>query len=372
MPPASSLKRSSSRAANPSTPKAGTRAAASSIASGMPSRRRQIAAAAAMTRPSAAVARLRGKGRDTNSRSAPERISPRGPRCPPPAHRAAGPGRSVRPGTRSGSRLVTIRVRPGLARSSDFRHAGRRLDQMLAVVEDQQELLDADRRRDSFGRRRLASRVRPSARATVAGTSQDRKAGRAPRSTRRRETRQKSAPALDAQSGLADAASTARVTSRYSAARAVTSLSSASRPINSETRSGRFVTRAGGGPRPWQPSHGFRPELIAVSGHSPDEIAIGAKDLSEHGDLGRQVIFLDDPVRPDAAHELVLAEDLPRASMRAISVSNARPPSSATRPSASSSRRWGTTLNLRNSILTGSSGGPALVADCSPGIQNFS
>jgi hypothetical protein len=50
-------------------------------------------------------------------------------------------------------------------------------------------------------------------------------------------------------------------------------------------------------------------ELIAAPSHRPDEIAIGAKNLSEHGDLGGQVVFLDDPVRPHAAHELVFAED---------------------------------------------------------------
>ena len=38
-------------------------------------------------------------------------------------------------------------------------------------------------------------------------------------------------------------------------------------------------------------------------------MAIGAQNLSEHGDLGSQVVFLDDPVRPHAAHELVLADD---------------------------------------------------------------
>ncbi len=50
-------------------------------------------------------------------------------------------------------------------------------------------------------------------------------------------------------------------------------------------------------------------ELIASPGHRPDEMAIGAKHLSEHVDLGRQAIFLDDLVRPHAAHELVFAED---------------------------------------------------------------
>jgi hypothetical protein len=38
-------------------------------------------------------------------------------------------------------------------------------------------------------------------------------------------------------------------------------------------------------------------------------MAIGAKNPSEYGNLGRQAIFLDDPVRPHAAHEFVFAED---------------------------------------------------------------
>src|SRR5262245_40700098 len=50
-------------------------------------------------------------------------------------------------------------------------------------------------------------------------------------------------------------------------------------------------------------------ELIAAARHRPDEIAIGTKNLSQHEDLGREVVFLDDPVRPHAAHELVLGED---------------------------------------------------------------
>jgi len=40
-------------------------------------------------------------------------------------------------------------------------------------------------------------------------------------------------------------------------------------------------------------------------------MAISAKRLSERGDLGWQVVFLDDPVRPHAAQEFVFAEDRP-------------------------------------------------------------
>ncbi len=38
-------------------------------------------------------------------------------------------------------------------------------------------------------------------------------------------------------------------------------------------------------------------------------MTIGAQNLSEPGDLGGQAIFLDHPVRPHAAQELVFAED---------------------------------------------------------------
>ena len=64
-------KRSSSRARSPSTPSSRTRAAASSIASGMPSSRRQISAIARETRP--AVNCRRGsaaRARATNSSTA--------------------------------------------------------------------------------------------------------------------------------------------------------------------------------------------------------------------------------------------------------------------------------------------------------------
>jgi hypothetical protein len=38
-------------------------------------------------------------------------------------------------------------------------------------------------------------------------------------------------------------------------------------------------------------------------------MTIGSEYLSEHGDLGRQVVFLDDLVRPHAAQEFVFAKD---------------------------------------------------------------
>src|SRR5207245_8794329 len=49
-------------------------------------------------------------------------------------------------------------------------------------------------------------------------------------------------------------------------------------------------------------------KLIAAPGYRPDEMAIGAKYLSEHTDLSRQVVFLDDAVRPYEAHELVFVQ----------------------------------------------------------------
>jgi hypothetical protein len=45
------------------------------------------------------------------------------------------------------------------------------------------------------------------------------------------------------------------------------------------------------------------------NGHRPDQMTIGSEYLSEHGDLGRQVGFLDDLVRPHAAKEFVFAKD---------------------------------------------------------------
>ncbi len=45
-----------------------------------------------------------------------------------------------------------------------------------------------------------------------------------------------------------------------------------------------------------------------MPGDRSDEMAIGAKHPSERGDLGRQVVFLDDAIRPHEAHELVFVE----------------------------------------------------------------
>ena len=138
-PPVSRLKRSCRRARNPSTPSSGSRAAASSIASGMPSRRRQISitagrlAAVSANRGSAACARA------WNSSTAPD--------CR--AVSAFAPA-----GNRERAQPIHVLVggpERFLARDEDAhpRRAGRdgvdqrrhRVRQMLAIVEHQQRTL---------------------------------------------------------------------------------------------------------------------------------------------------------------------------------------------------------------------------------------
>ena len=191
-------------------------------------------------------------------------------------------------------------------------HAGGRLDHVLTVVDDQQELPGADRARDTF--------VRHGAR-NVREAERTRHSGRDKLRTRQGaelgdeyaigKSRQKVPRDLQAQSRLADAAGADQADQSMfggqgrdfcefdlSTDQFRHRLRKVRHPRGRRT-SGRGSRRAD-----------FARELIAASGHRPDEVAIGAKELSEHGDLSRQVVFLDDPVRPHAAHELVLTEDL--------------------------------------------------------------
>src|SRR3989441_443332 len=50
-------------------------------------------------------------------------------------------------------------------------------------------------------------------------------------------------------------------------------------------------------------------ELIPASRDGSDEITIGAEDLAQRGDLGLEVVFLDDAVRPHAPHQPVLVDN---------------------------------------------------------------
>ena len=127
-----------------------TRAAASSSASGMPSSRATSSATAGASRSFSTNAGLCDCARSTNSRTAVERdrleASPR--RAPA----AAAPDSLL---ARHAQRLATRRQDAHLRRGAQDRvgQVGRRLDQVLAVVEDQQRAA-----RLEYGAKRLHQR----------------------------------------------------------------------------------------------------------------------------------------------------------------------------------------------------------------------
>jgi hypothetical protein len=53
-------------------------------------------------------------------------------------------------------------------------------------------------------------------------------------------------------------------------------------------------------------------ELVAPPGDRADQPAVGCKDFAQRSDLARQPVLVDNPALPDAAQELVLADDRPR------------------------------------------------------------
>ncbi len=101
-------KRSPSRSRTPSTPSDGTRAAASSIASGRPSRRRQMSTTPATLYASSTKRGSSAWTRSTNSWTAPKRSAAAESIASASPGTASGPSRnSCSPGTFSGSWLVT-------------------------------------------------------------------------------------------------------------------------------------------------------------------------------------------------------------------------------------------------------------------------
>ena len=142
-------KRSSRRAAICSGGRVRTRAAASSIASGMPSRRRQICATAVRVGVGQREARARPRGRDRR-RGAPRRSEPSAATVVRPADLRAGsastaPARGSRRAMPSGSRLVARTCRPAQRRRSASADVDDGVEQVLAVVEDEQHAAVAER-----------------------------------------------------------------------------------------------------------------------------------------------------------------------------------------------------------------------------------
>ena len=155
-PPVRSRKRSSSRRAISAGLIATTRAAASSIASGMPSSRRQISATASASR------RLRAKpGRTACARSAKSRTaslatssSAADPSAGSDSERS---GQTCSPPTARPSRLVASDPHVRTAREDALGEPAGRVEQVLAVVEHEQQVLRAQELDDAA----LERRARP-------------------------------------------------------------------------------------------------------------------------------------------------------------------------------------------------------------------
>src|SRR5437762_12894662 len=49
-------------------------------------------------------------------------------------------------------------------------------------------------------------------------------------------------------------------------------------------------------------------ELVASPGNRPDQVAIRSEGVAQGRDLDMQAALLDDPVRPNALHQRVLAD----------------------------------------------------------------
>ena len=140
-PEPSSVKRSPSRAAICSADSTVTRAAASSMASGTPSRARQMAATAIAFRSVIAKPGRAAAARSANSWAASKPASSAAPR------RASGGGTASGAtchtdscGIRSGSWLVARMRSPGQLASSRWQTCGAGVDQVLAVVQHDQRL----------------------------------------------------------------------------------------------------------------------------------------------------------------------------------------------------------------------------------------
>ncbi len=141
-----------------------TRAAASSRARGMPSRRRQISTMARTFDRSIAKAGRVAVARSTNSRTASDRpacstsassIAASGSRASPASVGSASDGtaKTASPSTPRGSRLVASTLQRGTGTEQLIGHLGGGLDEVLAVVEQQEELLRAQVVDDPVDRR---------------------------------------------------------------------------------------------------------------------------------------------------------------------------------------------------------------------------
>ena len=184
-PAVSTLKRSSSRARKPSTPSSGTRAAASSMASGMPSSRWQISTIAGAF---PGVSANRGStpcARATNSSTAPPHA-----RRARRRHRERADAIDVLVGDLQRLLARDEHAHPGAAAARRFDECGDVVGQVLAVVEHQQQALRGEHGGHRVDRRAIGGKLRPEYaghgrryECTIA------RAARAPPTRRRREGR---------------------------------------------------------------------------------------------------------------------------------------------------------------------------------------
>ena len=188
-------------------------------------------------------------------------------------------------------------ARAGAGAQQRLGHAGRRLDHVLAVVEDQQELLGADRARDTLGRHgarseREAERARHGGRDELGIDKRPSSATHTPSGNLGRRWLATSRPSRV----LPMPPAPTRLTSRCSVAsgRDFCELGLSADQFRNRLRKVRHPrgSRTGGRGRRRADLAG---ELIAAPGHRADEVAIGAEHLSERGDLGRPGCFLRRP-----------------------------------------------------------------------------
>ena len=199
-PPARRSRRCSSRASSACGESSLARAAASSIASGRPSRRTQISATAGRVRVVTAKSALTARARSTKSATASYCDSDvNSGRRAGSGRPSGGTGNSCSPERWSGMRLVTssFSLRRGGEQLGDV---GRRLDDVLEVVEHEQEALLGEEALEALGERtRRLTLSSPSVCAIVGTTSSGRRSARARRRRRpagspRRARRQPGAP----------------------------------------------------------------------------------------------------------------------------------------------------------------------------------
>ncbi len=204
---------------------------------------------------------------------------------------------------------------------------------MLAIVDDEQELFGAHGGRDTVARH--GARAQREAERGGDGGGDELRAGQGPELGDEHavgKSREKVSGDLQAQSRLADAPG-ADQGDQPMLGNQVHGVSELGLPADQlrnglgKVRRRREHRRGGRGRR----RADLARELIATPGHCPDEVAIGAEDLSQCGNLRLEDVLLDDPVGPHAADEVVLAED------RAVSVDEGhqrveRPPAQLDRP----------------------------------------